>query len=101
MSINRREYFGDKVDRLSPAAKATPEGFVFHFDRHGRSGWYWKQVVDVEATMQAGHPVRRGPFKSRRYALADVCNEVQRRAELVSTRSDPSQQVDHVVPTKL
>lgn len=98
MRTKHDEYFGDRPEKLSAATKATPEGFVFHFDRHHGRRWHWKQVVDVEAAKAAGFDVIRGGFMSRKHALADVDAELRRRAEILQSASAQS---DHVVPLKL
>jgi len=95
------EYFGDKVEKLSPAAKATPEGFVFRYDRWSRKGWWWKQVLHASEAKLAGHPIERGPFRSRRHALADLDLELRRRADLDAAAASVTAQADHVVPAKL
>jgi len=61
--------------------KQQPDGFAISFNRYDRSKrWGWKQTKDVEASKLAGHVMQRCGLKSRRTALNDLIEELERRA---------------------
>lgn len=72
--------------------KQQPDGFAISFNRYDRrKRWGWKQKIDLAASEAAGHCLFRDGFKSRRAALQDLIEEVERRA-MPSTQSPASTQ---------
>ncbi len=51
----------------------APPGFTISFSRHARS-WGWKQTYP-----EPGQLKEKWGFRSRRFALADLCAEVEQR----------------------
>ncbi len=52
----------------------VPEGFTIAFCRGKR--WTWKQIYKADSP---DHMKTRAGFKSRRFALADLYSELERR----------------------